>query len=57
MSFDHIKYVAKKSNFAEKFAHFCNMMLKNPSLVKELKSLYTVRVIFIKKPDGSKRPI
>jgi len=57
LSFDHIKYVARKSNFAEKFACFCNMMLKNPELVKQLTALYTVRIIFLKKPDGSKRPI
>lgn len=33
------------------------MMLKNPELVKQLTALYTVRIIFLKKPDGSKRPI
>ena len=57
ISFDLLKYVARKKGFAAQFANFANTMLKHPEIVKELVHLYSVRVIFIEKPDGGARPL
>jgi hypothetical protein len=57
ISYSHLKYLKEKGAFATNFASFANKMIKKPSLIAQLESLYKVRVIFIEKESGGKRPL
>ena len=57
ISFDLVKRAGRGGGFVDKFVAFCRAMLRAPHLVKEMPSLYKVRIVLIEKEDRSKRPI